>query len=458
METAHRRLSACDWRFREIARERPELLRRQSFASLDAANPILFYPLQSWPTFVEGRKLGEMATAAAGVVRLIRRLPEIAFDNDPEALDAFYGIGNPTLTQLLFEPPNGIAGSVGRGDFIQDERGFHCIEINVAANLGGWETELLASMYLANPVLAGVIEELGVSVSWISTTGVLFAHLLEEAEGLVPPPEGEIGVALVMPADRAGSVPGELSGHLTEELRRFAASHGAPTGRVVVCTYPELTFDGLMLSHGGRRIHAVVELFLSQTPPDVYRSFKAGAVGLYNGPLGRLLSDKRNLALLSNPTRSANLSPQDRALVDAHVPWTRIVAPGTVVFEGEEADLVELVRERRGELVLKRGQSGGGEAAYLGRATSGDEWNARLEEALAEGTWVIQRHVESLPYLFQAGPVGCCPHQVVWGPFVFGERFGGMVLRMQPASEPGAVNLRRSATQGIVLGVEERGS
>lgn len=452
-ETAHRQLSRHDWRFRQLARERPELLLRASFASLDAPSRILFYPLQSWPSFIDRPRLDELADAATGMIRLVRSIPERVFRNDPEALDAFYDIGDPTLTELLFDRPNGIDGSLARGDFIRSAQGLSCIELNVAANLGGWETGLLARMHLANPVVRKTVEELGISVHWIDTTEVLFAHLLEETGRLVPEPEGEVQVALVLPADRAGAVPEELAAHLNREFRRVAEEMGAPGGRISLCTYPQLAADGLVLSQEGRRVHAVVELYLSRTPPEIYRCFKAGSINLYNGPLAGPLSDKRNLALLSDDTLATGFSREERRLIDSLVPWTRMVSSEPTVLDGREVHLAEVILELREEMVLKRGQLGGGKGVHIGRVTSAAEWAALLETALTDGGWVVQRYVESLPYLFQSGEYGCCSHRVIWGPFVFGDRFGGAVLRMQPVSVEGAVNLSLTATQGILLGV-----
>jgi hypothetical protein len=65
----------------------------------------------------------------------------------------------------------------------------------------------------------------------------------------------------------------------------------------------------------------------------------------------------------------------------------------------------------------------------------------------------VQEIAESLPYLYQSGDYGCSIHDMVWGPFVFGERYGGVVLRMQPAAAGGPVNLNLSASEGIVLEV-----
>ena len=71
------------------------------------------------------------------------------------------------------------------------------------------------------------------------------------------------------------------------------------------------------------------------------------------------------------------------------------------------------------------------------------------------GDWVVQEYIQSRPYLFQAGRYGCSPHDVVWGPFVFGSTYAGTILRVQPKSIDGIVNLSRGATEGILLELED---
>jgi hypothetical protein len=59
-----------------------------------------------------------------------------------------------------------------------------------------------------------------------------------------------------------------------------------------------------------------------------------------------------------------------------------------------------------------------------------------------------------VPYLYQCGEHGCDVHDVIWGPFYFGETYGGTILRMQPRKWDGPVNLSRQATEGIIFDVQ----
>jgi hypothetical protein len=91
----------------------------------------------------------------------------------------------------------------------------------------------------------------------------------------------------------------------------------------------------------------------------------------------------------------------------------------------------------------------------IGRLSSTNDWDAALAGALAAGDWIAQEHVESRPFLFQSGEQGCCPHDVVWGPFVFGAGYAGVILKVQPKPLGGVVNLWRGATEGVVFEVDD---
>jgi hypothetical protein len=221
----------------------------------------------------------------------------------------------------------------------------------------------------------------------------------------------------------------------------------------VVCSADRLVRKGASLLLDDQKVDAVVELYGDWTSPHIYRAFKGDFIGLYNGPMGPIVSNKRNVALLSQHAASGAYSSEERAFIEAHIPWTRLVAPGEVDYEGKMHSLVELLTAHQEQFVLKDGDACGGSGVVLGKCASPEDWRRTLDRALAEKDWVVQEVLESLPYLYQGGDYGCSIHDMIWGPFVCGDRYGGVVLRMQPKAAGGAVNLTLSATEGIVLEV-----
>jgi hypothetical protein len=448
-QSTHRNVSALDLKFREMAKDSPEYLDRKHVQDVETRE-LLHYRLQPWPTFVGPEKLAELKRVGLEVSRLIRSVPERVFRNDPVKLAGFYGISSPWLAQVLFEPPTGAETMLSRGDLIEIASGFQCIEWNFTPSLGGWDTTIITSHLLSTPPTARFIESEEIRPAFTDTMLEMFSFVIGDLRGKGIVDSGELTIAFVT---EAGEVPNVASGlfYFERELQRTIEAMGVDLrGRMVACTAEDLVpaTDGLRLE--GRRIGAVIELG-GGTPPHVYRQFKGDLVGLYNGPQGAILSSKRNLALVSQHAASGAFSAEEQAFIETHVPWTRLVAPGEVDYRGVVSSLAELVVDHQDQFVLKDASSYGGAGVVLGRSASPETWRQTLDNALAKGNWVVQEILESLPYLYQSGDYGCSIHDVIWGPFVFGERYGGVVLRMQPKAAGGAVNLSLSATEGIVL-------
>ncbi|HVS00869.1 MAG TPA: hypothetical protein VMW27_29890 [Thermoanaerobaculia bacterium] len=450
---SHLELSRVDLRFRELAKDSPELLDRQSFRSLDEDKALLSYRLQSWPTFVGAEKMDELRRVSVGISRLLRTVPERVFRRDLKKIAEFYGLPSLAIAQVLLTPPTGAEAMISRADFIDTARGFQCIEFNFTPHLGGWDTTIITGRQLALPPVARFIAEEGLQIGFTDTLFEMLRHIIEDVDrkGIV---RGDTMTAVLMVSQEDLpdlAVPAE---HLRKEMQRTLAALGSDReGRLLCCAPEDVVQKGNSLFFSGQKIDAIVDLSGAWPSAPIYRAFKGNFVGLYNGAMGPLLSSKRNLALLSEHAGSGAYSAEERAFIEAHVPWTRLVLPGMIEHEGRQRPIEELLIRCRERMVLKDADEAGGKGVVLGRSASEEEWRLTIERALREGDWIVQEAQKSLPYLYQSGDYGCSVHEMIWGPFVFGDRFGGVVLRMQPRAAGGAVNLSLHATEGIVLEV-----
>lgn len=456
-QTTHRGLSIEDLCYREIASRSPEMLDRASFGALSRNRELLRYRIQPWLTFIGREKLAEFKRVSLEMFELLVGLPQRVFGNDMTKLAEFYDLGSPVIAEIVFSPPTGASMLVSRGDFIDTEDGFKCIEFNFTPNLGGWETSILVGMHRDVPATAAVLEELGVEISYTDTMKLLFLHLIADADRRGASRKGELTLAFVVGDNDPIEViaTGPVVSHLNQELARTLAEAKREDlrGRVVACRPRDLIELPEGLSCGKQVIHAVLEFYEGQTQPHIYRAFKSGQISLLNGPMDPILSSKRNVALLSQLGESDIFDAKERAFIAQHVPWTRLVTPDKVEFAGETIPLRDLLFARQTSFVLKEAASFGGKGVVLGRFVAAEEWRTVVDRALANGRWVVQEHQESLPYLYQSGDRGCSVHDVIWGPFVFGGSYAGGILRMQPKADQGAVNLSLHATEGLILEV-----
>jgi hypothetical protein len=456
LRATHLALSVEDLKFREAARHDPSLLQRSTFRVLDD-DPRLYYRQQPWPTFIGTAKLEHLKRMSLAVTALLRKVPQRIFQNDPAKVCEFYGLPSAAVAAIILSEPNCIEESMARGDLIETTGGFKCIEFNFTPNVGGWETSLLAEHFQAIPEITRFIEREGIRLSHTSTLRVLFTQMLRMAERSRIPENGELNVACIFDPDRlqVRGLPETIVAFQKEFDQACRDLSRALRGKVVACPYDQIIAAQGKLFHGKMPIHVILELGLEQMPVAVYRTFKAGKILLFNGPVSGVLSDKRNLALLSATEDGATgaFNPQEREVIARHIPWSRLVAAKKVRFRGEEVFLPDLLTTAREKMVLKEGSNYGGKGVFLGEVTPEARWEELSRTALEKGGWIVQEKLESLPYLYQCGDSGCAPHDVIWGPFVVGNVYGGVILRMQPKAAGGAVNLSLAATEGVVLEV-----
>ncbi len=407
------------------------------------------YPVHSIPTLLDAEAQRRIEGATIGVMDLLKKIPERVFDNDPSRIASFYGIESDFLAGLLLEPPNGLAGSLARCDFMESERGFYCVEANSTAYLGGWQVRFFAEALLESDEFRAFLEEHEVTLEWIDPLAAVFEHVIAEATELGLASDGELNLAFcVNPETPEEAQPASYFSRVY--ARVLEASSTGLGGQVFFRPYPHgIEARDNRLWIGDRRVHALLEYTEWPTPQSVYRCFKAGYAALYNGPVAHLLGDKRNLDLLSR--HRDRFDAEDRELIDRHVPWSREVADGVTEYRGERCDLVELLLSRREKMVIKPSGGARGEGVHVGRFTSPERWERVVRRGAARGPSLLaQEYIRSRPYGFHGTDGELTVYDLAWGLFAFGRRFGGGFLRMQPRdSGDGVINSHRGAEEGF---------
>lgn len=461
LEHSHRELSPIDVQFRELAQSDPVLSRRASYHELLRPNVLLVFPRQPWPTFTSVEKTREFVEISVALSELIRGVPERIFGNESKQIVPFYGFPFPPFfVELMLDPPNGIPESLSRADLIYTEDGFKLLEFNMASNIGGWEGRLLTDLMLGIPEIRQFIEQTGKSFRPQDPLQYTLKYVISSVEAAGLAPGGEpihVVFGNMDPKVYPKAAIDFIQGEYQRALQDLFPGRG---GKLLVMNgFTHLTEKRGWLYEGDVRIHALIEnRSVASTEPALFRCFKGGRLLLYNGPVSVILGDKRNLALLSErEDDAATYSAEEREVIRRHLPWTRRTVPGKVTYRGETEDLETLVRAKREDLVLKMAFSSGGADVMLGRFATPEEWEATMQKAFGTGHWVVQEYAESKTYWYQHGEQGGAPHDLIWGPFVFGKEYGGSFLRVQPKSWAGIVNLSREASEGLLFEEIEAG-
>ena len=225
-----------------------------------------------------------------------------------------------------------------------------------------------------------------------------------------------------------------------ELLRDAFVASGVPT---VVCAPQELEYTGGRLVAEGQPIDLVYRRVLINDilahPAEcaaLVKAYEAKAVCVANTFRCKLPHKKAFFAVLTDPANAALFSEPERAVIAAHVPWTRLVADTRTSKDGREQPLLELARAQRESLVLKPNDEYGGTGVTLGWEADAGAWDAVLDAALKDppGTWVVQERIpvrrEVFPMFDASGAVTMRDMLVDLAPYLFRGKMGGYLTRL----------------------------
>ncbi len=228
---------------------------------------------------------------------------------------------------------------------------------------------------------------------------------------------------------------------------------GVPT---LVCDPRDLVFDGRTLAALGRRIDLVYRRVLINDiiarPAEcdaLVRAYAARAVCVANTLRCKIPHKKAFFAVLTDDRNLELFTGAERELIRRHVPWTRLLADVRTIRHARSIELLEHVRSRREEFVLKPNDEYGGAGVTLGWETDPREWDAAIGRALTDGNraWVVQERIavrrETFPMQSAEG-VSMREMLVDLAPYLFRGRLAGFLTRL---SSTGLANVTSGGGQ-----------
>jgi hypothetical protein len=223
------------------------------------------------------------------------------------------------------------------------------------------------------------------------------------------------------------------------EFRLLADSFKRSGYSTVVVDPRDLEFRGGRLYGHGGRIDLVYRRVLFEDclarPDDVAAlvdSVSARAVCMVNPFRAHLLHRKRLFAYLTDPTTPVRFSDEQREVLRAHVPWTRVLCDSnTTSPAGKEVDLLPFVRQNRSEFVIKPDDDYGGHGVCLGWSVDQTTWEQTIERS-ARIPHVVQKRVpvHSLAFPRMDGSGEAQTFLVDRDPYVFRGVLGGFLTRL----------------------------
>jgi hypothetical protein len=163
----------------------------------------------------------------------------------------------------------------------------------------------------------------------------------------------------------------------------------------------------------------------------------AGGVVMVNGVHGKPLHKKASLAVLTDERHADRFSASERAAIQRHVPWTRVVEERHTIQDGARIDLLPWMADHQDQLVLKPNDDYGGAGIVLGWEVDSSAWEHAVARALDE-PYVVQRRIALPRELFaavEAGKLVIDDRIVDTAPFCWqGERVDGTLTRISTST------------------------
>ncbi|HEX8457107.1 MAG TPA: hypothetical protein VF656_07420 [Pyrinomonadaceae bacterium] len=211
--------------------------------------------------------------------------------------------------------------------------------------------------------------------------------------------------------------------------------------RSIVCSPQELEFTNGRLRAGADEIDIVYKRLLvnEYIPimaeyPALLDAYRAGAICMVNSFRSKLIHKKALFAVLTNERYAHLFTPEERAAIRAHVPWTRKVRAEQTDHYGEQIDLLAFAADARDRLVLKPNDDYGGHGIYIGWNTDEIAWHEALRHALANGDYLLQERVstarEQFPALQPDGTFEFAEQLVDLDPLLFFGKVGSAFTRL----------------------------
>jgi uncharacterized circularly permuted ATP-grasp superfamily protein len=165
----------------------------------------------------------------------------------------------------------------------------------------------------------------------------------------------------------------------------------------------------------------------------VVRALRDGAVCMSNAFSAKLMAKKASFALLSDERNADLFTPDEHAVIEAHIPWTRRVSERNTLFHDQAIDLMPFIAENRDRLVLKPNDEYGGKGVVIGWEATDDQWQAAMRSALSH-PYVAQERVdasyEDFPSVVE-GRLDISPRLVDTDPYIFqGRAVSGSLTRL----------------------------
>ena len=409
------------------------------------------YPFQSWPLFISKQIVADFESCASTILNVIDKAIRHEFNGAAKKLAEFYSV--PELyAELITGDRLALREVPIRIDALLGPTGLKILEVNVGSQIGGWQIRWVSEQYRKLPELATFFKRINcVSQDLVSE---YFDYLISLSTDKYSADSAPINV-LIVPNPASKLLQSKQS---FQNIYTSVLDNKQLIGSLEIepC-YDDLEFrsEGVFLN--GKKLSAIMTSAPGLDGALGFRLFAAhlaGQIFWVDNPLFDVLGEKRSLALVHKHKNSDIYTDHEMQCIDRFIPWCAPSSPQSILYKGTEFSLEQLLLSQQESFVIKHGAGYEGRDVYIGKYTASDVWNDVLQRALKDGKWLVQEYCESNRYYAQSDN-SYTSFDIIWGLFVFGDKYAGNVLRfMKSDSGTGVVNAATGAESGIAYEVD----
>jgi hypothetical protein len=238
------------------------------------------------------------------------------------------------------------------------------------------------------------------------------------------------------------------------EFRIICAAASDAGLDAVHATLEEVDYDGSLLRVQGEPAHLIYRRCLVEdlsSDNALVQAARDGRAVVVNPFRARVANNKKLFALFCDPRFRHLIQGDEQEVIDATIPWTRILRDGHTNYGDWKIDLLPFVADNRERLVLKPASDYGGHSVALGMETPKAEWDAIIEEHAARADFIVQEYLPVPEEMFptiEDGHVQMRLKRFNINPFGIGGRHAGSITRI---SDRAVINV--SAGGGLLPSV-----
>ncbi|QHI35390.1 hypothetical protein IMCC3317_07360 [Kordia antarctica] len=409
------------------------------------------YPINSWPVIINKDVAAMLEKLCVQLPKLLHQIPKLYFNNDQKKIADYYFSGNAMVSQFAMICHEKNIESGCRLDLTLSKKGFQVLEINVGSSIGGWQVQSFESIIRKlHPELSN--QETRRNYHSENSQKYYIKFLVDKVLQHVKIQGDEVNIFVKMGNIEDKQVEAINLAFFDEMLKKEFSKRGL-RGEAFTGKLKDLKLNQGKIYLENTNIHGIIILNLEgeEIPLDVFRSFILDNVYLPDHIASGMYGDKRNLGLLRELAEQGKFSTEDNQLILQSIPWTANITDREVLYNQEKISMLNLLRTKKDELVIKAAQGFQGKDVFIGKFSSSTEWEEAIETAIKNGHFIAQEFSDSLDFFAPNKQHDWTPHKLIWGAFGFGETYGGVWVRMsEVATDVGVINSATGAVEAIV--------